>query len=219
MYLVGLTGGIGSGKSTVAARLRAHGCEVIDADGVAREIVEPGESTLDDLVERFGRSILNEDGSLHRQELARLAFADDDARADLDRITHPRIAARIAERIAQIGAAQDASPDEIVVVDHPLLIETGQTGRFDAVLVVMADEDLRVRRLVESRNLIETDVRARMRAQADDAQRRAVATHIVHNEGSVADLLTQVDAVHADLVGAARRRSPATGIASAPENG
>jgi dephospho-CoA kinase len=219
MYLVGLTGGIGSGKSTVAARLRAHGCEVIDADGVAREIVEPGESTLDDLVERFGRSILNADGSLHRQELARLAFADDDARADLDRITHPRIAARIAERIAQIGAAHDASPDEIIVVDHPLLIETGQTGRFDAVLVVMADEELRVRRLVESRGLLEKDVRARMAAQVDDAQRREAATHLVHNEGSLADLLVQVDAVHADLMAAARRRSPATGIASAPEYG
>jgi dephospho-CoA kinase len=219
MYLVGLTGGIGSGKSTVAARLRAHGCEVIDADGVAREIVEPGGSTLNDLVERFGRSILNEDGSLHRQELARLAFADDDARADLDRITHPRIAARIAERIAQIGAAHDASRDEIIVVDHPLLIETGQTGRFDAVLVVMADEELRVHRLVESRELLETDVRARMAAQADDAQRREVATHLVNNDGSLADLLTQVDAVHADLVTAARRRSPASGIASAPEYG
>lgn len=209
MYLVGLTGGIGSGKSTVAERLAMLGCEVIDADAVAREIVQPGESTLRDLAERFGPAILREDGTLDRQALARVAFADDDARADLDRITHPRIAARIAERIAQIGAAADASGDEVVVVDHPLLIETGQTGRFDAVVVVLADEERRISRLVDARGLDEQDVRARIRAQADDRQRRDVATHILNNEGSLDELLGRVDAVHADLVAAAGRgRAP-----------
>lgn len=220
MQLIGLTGGIGSGKSTVAARLRALGCEVIDADGVAREVVARGEPALADLVARFGTSILRDDGTLDRQELARLAFADDEARADLDRITHPRVAARIAERIAQIGAAVDASHDEVVVVDHPLLIETGQTGRFDAVLVVMADEELRVRRLVNSRGLEESDVRARMRAQADDARRRQVATHIVHNDADMEDLHAQVDAVHADLTAAEPSvRTSAAGIGNARDYG
>ena len=209
MYLVGLTGGIGSGKSTVAERLRTLGCEVIDADRIAREVVQRGEPTLVDLVERFGPSILQEDGALDRKELARVAFADGETRADLDRITHPRLAARIAERIAQIGAAAEATDEDVVVVDHPLLIETGQTGRFDAVVVVLADEERRVSRLVDARGLDEQDVRARIRAQADDRQRRDVATHILHNDGSVDEHLGQVDAVHADLVSAAGRgRAP-----------
>jgi len=204
MYLVGLTGGIGSGKSTVAQRLRTLGCEVIDADAVAREIVGPGESTLSELAARFGANIVREDGTLDRAELARIAFADDATRADLDRITHPRIASRIAERIAQLGAVADASPDQLVVVDHPLLIETGQAGRFDAVVVVMADAEVRVRRLVEQRGLDQTDARARLRAQADDDQRRAAATHVVHNDGTLDELLSRVDAVHAELVAAGR---------------
>jgi dephospho-CoA kinase len=212
VYLVGLTGGIGSGKSTVAERFRTLGCEVIDADRIAREVVQRGEPTLVDLVERFGPSILQEDGALDRKELARVAFADGETRADLDRITHPRIAARIAERIAQIGAAAEATDEDVVVVDHPLLIETGQTGRFDAVVVVLADEELRVRRLVEERGLDEADVRARIRSQVDDRQRREVATHLVHNEGSLDELRARVDAVHADLALAARRgRTPVEG--------
>jgi dephospho-CoA kinase len=219
VYLVGLTGGIGSGKSTVAERLRALGCEVIDADGVAREIVQPGEPTLEDLAERFGPTILRQDGALDRQELARVAFTDEDARADLDRITHPRIAARIAERIAQLGAAEGASSDDVVVVDHPLLIETGQAGRFDAVLVVLADEELRVRRLVEARGLREDDVRARMRAQVDDHRRREVATHIVNNEDSLTELLARVDAVHAALKAAARRGPAVVEHRRTPEYG
>jgi len=219
VYLVGLTGGIGSGKSTVAQRLAALGCEVIDADAVAREVVQPGEPTLRDLAERFGPTVLHEDGTLDRQALARVAFADDDARADLDRITHPRIAARIAERIAQIGAAADATGDEVVVVDHPLLIETGQTGRFDAVVAVLADEEVRVRRLVGARGLDEEDVRARIRVQADDRQRRQAATHILHNEGSLEELLSQVDAVHDDLMATAGRGRSAVEHGRTPEYG
>lgn len=199
MYLVGLTGGIGSGKSTVAQRLRLLEWEVIDADAVAREIVEPGEPTLDDLVERFGSTILRADGSLNRQELARVAFRDERARADLDRITHPRIAARIAERIAQYGAAERAR----ILVDHPLLVETGQAGRFDAVVVVLAAEQQRIRRLVEERGLEESDVRARMRAQVDDEQRLAAATHVVRNDGTMEELLARVDELHAELLAGA----------------
>jgi dephospho-CoA kinase len=205
MYLVGLTGGIGSGKSTVARELAERGCEIVDADAIAREVVAEGEPALEELVARFGSGILAEDGTLDRAALASLAFADDDARHDLDRITHPRIAARMAERIAQLGTARGAAPDQLVVVDHPLLVETGQAGRFDAVLVVLADEDRRVRRLVE-RGLTEQDARARLAAQTSDAGRRAAATHVIVNDGTLAELTAAVDDVHRRLLDAARRR-------------
>lgn len=188
MYLVGLTGGIGSGKSTVAEVMRARGWPVIDADQAAREIVEPGRPALDDLVARFGSEVRRADGTLDRAALARIAFADDDARRELDRITHPHIAARIAQRIAELGAEHRGSEPLIVVVDHPLLIETGQAGRFDAVVVVLADVDVRVQRLVELRGLPEDDVRARIRAQTDDVTREAVATHALRNDGSLEEL-------------------------------
>ena len=197
MYLVGLTGGIGSGKSTVAERLRELGCDVIDADQVAREIVEPGEPALVELVERFGPAILADDGRLDRAALAGIVFVDDDARADLERITHPRIQRRIQERI--LGSAAGAT-SRLTVVDHPLLIESGQTDRFDALVVVVADEAVRLRRLVEHRGLASSDARARMHAQTDDGVRRAVATHVIENSGSLEQLHAQVDAVHAELV-------------------
>jgi dephospho-CoA kinase len=205
VFLVGLTGGIGSGKSTVAARFRARGWPVIDADAVAREIVEPGEPTLAALADRFGGDILRADGSLDRPALARVAFADDTSRADLDRLTHPRITARIAERLAVLGG-QDPGPDPLIaVVDHPLLIETGQVGRFDEVVVVMADEQVRLSRLVEQRGLDADDARARMRAQASDDQRRAAATHLLENEGTLAELERAADEVAASIDAAARR--------------
>jgi dephospho-CoA kinase len=203
VFLVGVTGGIGSGKSTVTARLAALGCPVVDADGVAREVVAPGEPTLDDLARHFGDDIVRADGSLDRQLLATRAFASDEARAALDRITHPRIAARIAERIATLGA--DHHHDEeplVVIVDHPLLLETGQAGRFDAVVVVLADEELRVERLV-ARGMDEADARARMRVQVDDATRRAAASHVVTNDAGLAELEASVDALHAELLSSA----------------
>lgn len=201
MYLIGLTGGIGSGKSTVAARLAAHGCDVIDADAVAREVVEPGEPALEEIAERFGRDVITPEGTLDRARLAARAFVDDASRAQLERITHPRIAARIAEWIASLaGSVPDG---RLVVVDHPLLVETGQHRRFDAVVVVLADEELRLERLVEERGLGEDDVRARFRAQASDAQRRAVATHVIENDGTRAELDAAVDALYDELVVAA----------------
>lgn len=204
MFLVGLTGGIGSGKSTVADRFRARGWHVIDADAVAREIVEPGEPALVALAERFGEHILREDGSLDRQALARVAFVDDASRTDLDRLTHPRITARIAERLAVL-AGEEPGPDPLIaVVDHPLLIETGQVARFDEVVVVLADEEVRLERLVEQRGLDAEDVRARMRAQATDERRRAAATYLVVNEGTRAALETAVDEV-ADRIDEAAR--------------
>jgi dephospho-CoA kinase len=210
VFLVGLTGGIGSGKSTVAGCFRRRGWPVIDADAVAREIVEPGEPTLTELAERFGPSILHPDGALDRQELARIAFADDGSRADLDRITHPRIAARIAERLAALPATGRGTDPSIAVVDHPLLIETGQVGRFDEVVVVLADESTRLERLVTQRGLSEDDVHARMRAQVDDRDRRRVATRLLVNEGTLAELEAASEEV-ADLLEVAARAAAGAG--------
>lgn len=193
MYLVGLTGGIGSGKSTVARLLAAEGAEIIDADQVARAIVEPGEPALSEITERFGSDVLRPDGALDRAELARRAFVDDESRLALNAITHPRVAARIASRIAELGAT--LPEDALVVVDHPLLIETGQTRRFDAVVVVLADEERRVRRLVDERQHDEADVRARIASQVDDDDRRAAATHLVTNDEGRGELERQVAAL------------------------
>lgn len=197
MYLVGLTGGIGSGKSTVARRFVELGAELIDADQIAREVVEPGQPALDDLVAFFGQNILQADGTLDRQRLAAIAFATDESRAALDRLTHPHIARRMTQRIAELAATapRDArGTPPVVVVDHPLLIETGQADRFDAVVVVLAPAAERVRRVVEHRGLDEQDAWRRVQAQATDAERRAVATHQIVN-----------DADQAALVGAATR--------------
>lgn len=199
MYLVGLTGGIGSGKSTVAAKLEELGCDIVDADKVAREVVEPGEPALDELVERFGTGILRDDGELDRPALARIAFADDHARGELDRITHPYVAARIAETIARLAAEGEPDGPRIVVIDHPLLIETDQAARFDAVIVVLADADRRVARL-RARGMDEKDVHRRMAVQADDDARRAVATYLIDNDGDEDALAVQVARVHERLV-------------------
>jgi dephospho-CoA kinase len=200
MYLVGLTGGIGSGKSTVSGRFASLGCDIIDADQIAREIVEPGQPALDDLVQRFGRTILQADGSLDRAALAAIVFRDDTARRDLDRITHPRIGALVRQRIDHLRATTRSDAAHIVVVDHPLLIETGQAADFDAIVAVIARVDLRIARLRDERGMDEDDARARIRVQTDDATRRTIASHVVDNDGSLADLLEQVDAVHADLL-------------------
>lgn len=204
MYLVGLTGGIGSGKSTVAARLAALGAHVVDADQVARDVVRPGTPGLADIVARFGDEVLAEDGCLDRAALAAIVFADDDERAALDAITHPRIGSRIAELLEQHARAEATEERaRVVVVDHPLLIETEQAASFPAVVVVLAPEELRVARLVASRGMAEADARARIRAQADDEMRRSVATHVIENDGDLDHLHRQVDRVHTSLRAAA----------------
>ncbi|MEX2328663.1 MAG: dephospho-CoA kinase [Nitriliruptoraceae bacterium] len=203
MLVVGLTGGIGSGKSTVADLLRVRGATVIDADAVAREVVEPGQPALVELVQRFGDDVVDDDGRLRRRELAERAFADDDAHASLERITHPHISRRVEQRLADLSA--EADPATLVVVDHPLLIETGQTQRFAALVVVLADEQIRVDRVCRERGLTPDEVRARMTRQVDDAQRRAAASHVIENSGNLADLEARVDEVHAELLELARQ--------------
>ncbi|WP_265446736.1 dephospho-CoA kinase [Flexivirga meconopsidis] len=189
MLFVGLTGGIGSGKSTVSSRLTELGAVVIDADRLAREVVEPGAPGLAQIAKRFGDEVLQADGTLDRPALGAIVFADPEARRDLERITHPRI----AELTAQARAA--APREAIVVHDMPLLVETGLAANYDLVLIVDASEQVRLDRLVRDRGMAVEDARARIAAQATDEQRRAVADVVLDNNGTREQLLAQVDAV------------------------
>lgn len=188
MFLIGLTGGIGSGKSTVASRLKTLGARIVDADKIAREIVEPGEPALAELAEAFD-GVLNADGSLNRAELARQAFAAPDATEKLNSITHPRIRERTLERFAQ--ARTDGVP--VLVYDMPLLIENGEYKKMDHVLVVDAADEIRIDRLVNSRGLDEEDARRRIAAQISREERLAAADSVVDNSGTRDQLLQQVD--------------------------
>jgi dephospho-CoA kinase len=190
---IGLTGGIGSGKSTVSRLLAGHGAVIVDADVIAREVVEPGTPGLAAVVEAFGAGVLTADGSLDRPALAAVVFGDPEARRRLDAIVHPLVRARATE----VAAA--APPDAVVVHDVPLLVETGQAATYDLVLVVEADPGTRVARLVQ-RGLTAEDARARMAAQATDEQRRAVADVVLDNSGTPDQLEAQVDRFWAERV-------------------
>jgi dephospho-CoA kinase len=211
---VGLTGGIGSGKSAVARLLAGHGAVLVDADLIAREVVAPGTPGLAAVLAEFGPGVRAPDGSLDRAALARIVFADADADADADArgrlnaIVHPLVAARRAELV-------EAAPAGAVVVDDvPLLVENGLAGGFDLVLVVTAPAQLRVARLRSGRGMAEAEARARMAAQATDAQRAEVADVLIANDGSLADLAARVDAVWRDRIAplaAVRPSSPPAG--------
>jgi dephospho-CoA kinase len=172
MLRIGLTGGIGAGKSSVTAIFAQCGGVIIDADVIAREVVEPGTEGLAALVKTFGEDILAPDGALNRPALAAKAFSNDETRATLNGIVHPLVGKRREEIIAAVAAI---SGDTVIVEDIPLLVESGMAPLFPLVVVVHADAELRVRRLVEQRGMAEEDARARIAAQADDEQRRAVA--------------------------------------------
>lgn len=188
MRIIGLTGGIGSGKTTVAERLRQKGAFVVDADKVAREIVEPGQPALAELADAF-EGVITGDGGLDRAELARQAFATTAATDKLNAITHPRIRARTTE-LFDTAAAEGR---EVVVYDMPLLIENGETETVDTVLVVDAPDEVRITRLV-ARGLEEDDARRRLAAQVDRDTRLAVADVVLDNGGDVQSLIDQVDA-------------------------
>ncbi|MBA8825942.1 dephospho-CoA kinase [Saccharopolyspora lacisalsi] len=186
MLRIGLSGGIGSGKSTVARRWVEHGAVLIDADVIAREVVAPGSDGLAAVVERFGEGVLDEHGALNRSAMAERVFADDSARTELNGIVHPRIARRTADLMAA------APEDAIVVHDIPLLVELGYAADYHLVVIVDADEELRVRRLVE-RGLGESDARARIRSQASEQRRREAADVWLDNSGPADDLRAEVD--------------------------
>jgi dephospho-CoA kinase len=196
---IAVTGGIGSGKSAVSARLAALGAVVVDADRIAREVVEPGTPGLAAVVAEFGDSVLTADGALDRPAMAAIVFADADRRTALEAIIHPLVGRRSAQLLA------DAPPDAVVVYDVPLLVESaggslGRASEFDVVVVVEAPVEDRVRRLV-ARGLTEGDARARIAAQATDEQRRGIADHVLRNDGGLADLDAAVDRLWAVLTG------------------
>ena len=207
MFLVGLTGGIGSGKSTVAAALASLGAEVVDADAIAREIVEPGGPAYGPLVERFGPSILAPDGRLDRAALAAVVFKDPEALAALNSITHPVIGQVMTERTLQAGERS-----EIVVLDIPLLnIATKERMRFDAVVVVDTPEEVAVERLCVHRGFSEADARARIAAQMSREERRGLADLVLDNSGSRKQLEAQVDRAWTWLTERARSASQSRG--------
>ncbi len=192
MLRVGLTGGIGSGKSTVSGRLAEHGARIIDADRIAREVVEPGSAGLAKVTEAFGTGVLAADGALDRAALAKVVFADDAARQKLNGIVHPLIGARTAELTSA------APKDAVLVHDVPLLVENGLAPMYHLVVVVDAPVAERVARLARGRGMTEEEIHARIAAQADEARRRDVADVWLDNSGTPDQVLAAVDALWSD---------------------
>lgn len=200
MLLVGLTGGIGSGKSTVARLLAARGAVILDADALARDALAKGTDGFDQVVALFGPEVVAPSGDLDRAAVAARVFADDRRRAELEAIVHPEVRRQIAEHVAR-----EATGDRVVVIDSPLLVETGAHQGLPLVVVVAASEPTRIARLV-ARGMDEADARARLAAQIPERERAAAADVLLDNEGSEADLEAQVDALWRDL---ASRAAPA----------
>ena len=197
MLRVGLTGGIGAGKSEVSARLAAQGAVVIDADAIAREVVEPGTEGLAEVVEAFGPEVLLPDGTLDRPRLGEIVFADPELRGKLNEIIHPRVGARMAE------LEREAGPASIVVHDVPLIAESGRADAYDLVVVVDVPPRVQMDRLVRRRGMTREQAEARMAAQASREQRLAIADIVIDNSGSLAELDRQVGDLWSEL----RRRS------------
>jgi dephospho-CoA kinase len=195
---VGLTGGIASGKSTVSAILADLGAVVIDADQLAREVVAKGTPGLAQVVEAFGEEILTEHGELDRPRMGEIVFADEEKRRVLEGIIHPLVFERTVE------LEESAPAGAVVVHDIPLLAESGRADGFDAVLVVDASRDLQVERMVRDRGWRTEDADARIAAQATREQRRAIATYLIDNTGTLAELRARVHAVYDDLLKDAR---------------
>ncbi|MFI0899848.1 dephospho-CoA kinase [Streptomyces sp. NPDC020983] len=193
MLTVGLTGGIGAGKSEVARLLASYGAILVDADRIAREVVEPGTPGLAAVVEEFGTGVLAPDGSLDRPRLGAIVFADEERRKALNAIVHPLVGARSAE------LQRAAGPDDIVLHDVPLLTENGLAPLYDLVVVVDAEPDTQVERLVRLRGMTRDEARARMAAQARREDRLAVADLVIDNNGPLEALEPQVAAVWAQL--------------------
>jgi dephospho-CoA kinase len=197
---VGLTGGIGSGKSEVSKRLAAQGAVVIDADAIAREVVAPGTDGLAEVAEAFGPEVLGPDGGLDRPRLGEIVFADPERRARLNAIIHPRVGARMAE------LERAAGPGAIVVHDVPLIAENGLGEGYDIVVVVDVPPRVQIERLVRSRRMTREQAMARMAAQASREQRLAIAGIVIDNSGSLAELDRQVGDLWAEL----RKRAAAS---------
>jgi dephospho-CoA kinase len=199
VLVIGLTGGIGSGKSSVSTLLAAEGAVVVDADAIVHEIQQPGTPVFDAMVGRFGPGIVADDGTLDRVAVADLVFADADALADLNAIVHPAVGAEIMARMESL-----ATTDAVVILDVPLMVESANAYPVAGLLVVDVDPEVAVRRLVEQRGMRADDVRARMARQATREERLARADRVIDNSGTVDDLRAQVDAAWRWIEGLSR---------------
>ena len=195
MFLVGLTGGIGSGKSTVSRILAERGAVIVDADELARRAVEPGTPGFQRVVEAFGSDVERPDGSLDRDAVAARVFADPEARRILEGITHPEVFRLYREEIERLR-----DTDAVVVFDAPLIVEAGAAEGFDVLVVVSASVDEQVRRLMADRKMSEGDARARIEAQYPLEKKEAVADVVLRNDGPVKELEAQVDQLWRDLL-------------------
>lgn len=202
MFLVGLTGGIAAGKSTVAERFVRHGAELIDADVVARDVTRPDTPTYYQIIEHFGAQVIDDDGFIDREALAAIVFGDPAQRAVLNGITHPPIMHEIADRLELLVAY-----DGLVVVDVPLLVEAGVDRSYDAVVVVAADESVQIERLTSLRGMSEQQARERVAAQAPLEAKLAQATHVIWNNDDLAQLLARTDEVAEELGALARKKA------------
>jgi dephospho-CoA kinase len=194
--MIGLTGGIGSGKSTVASLLAERGAHVIDADRVAHEVYAPGTEGFDRIVERFGEDVVGEDGAIDRAALGAIVFRDEAARADLNGIVHPLVQAEIASRVAEI-VSED--PQAVIVIEAALMTETGWTGGAGRLWAVIAHPDVVAHRLVTMREMEPEEVQRRMAAQASNDARRRIASRVIENNGSQLDLEAEVQAAWSEL--------------------
>ncbi|MDA8210012.1 MAG: dephospho-CoA kinase [Actinomycetota bacterium] len=198
MRIIGLTGGIGSGKSTVEAMLARRGAVVIDADQVAREVVEPGKETYLRIVEHFGPKVVDESGLMDRAAIAKIVFSDSDELRFLNSVTHPAVGEAILEHLKELSRTR---PDALVFLSIPLLVETGGAARYgtEAVVVVDVPPEVAVERLVRGRGMAREDAKARVAAQAPRADRLRAADHVIDNSGDVAALEREVERVLAAL--------------------
>ena len=192
MQLIGLTGGIASGKSTIARRLADHGAVIVDADRIAREVVEPGTPALAEIAATFGDAVLQPDGSLDRPALGAIVFADADALRRLNGITHPAV---LHESTARFETAAAADPDAIVVYDVPLLVESVNEYPFDLIVVAHASAETRIERLSRLRGMDPAEAERRIRSQASDDERLAVADVVIDTDGSLEQTRSQTDAL------------------------
>ncbi len=199
MKLIGLTGGIGAGKSTIAARLAQLGAHVVDADVMARRAVEPGTPALDAIRNHFGESVIDHSGALNRPALGAIVFTDPKARRELEAIVHPAVQDLTHREFERLGGEH---PDAVIVYDVPLLAETSNSYAFSRIVVAQAPPELRIKRLVEIRGMSSEEASNRVNAQADDQARLALATDIIDTSGDLAHTLAQVDSLWASLSGA-----------------
>lgn len=200
MLLVGLTGGIGSGKTTVANMLARRGAVVVDADELAREALKPGTRAFDRVCGLFGESVVAADGTLDRAQIAQIVFADEEKRRALESITHPEVFRLLAETVEQYR-----DTDDVVVFDAPLIIETGFDQAVDVLVVVTAPEGQRIERVMRDRGMTEAEASVRIAAQAEQGAREAAGGVIIDNDGDLASLEEQVDRLWPDLAARAKR--------------